>query len=205
VQSQPRGRGIAITRTLLALCLLAFPGLGRLSAAPPIDPPAGHESSSGVAVAAGGFITVTAVWVTPGITDSAYYQQWLPQAEERLMHRQAAATYTVILLEVANRSAVIVEGYVSVNVRLLVDDVRRRPIDDEALARSFPALLPPQHLERVRPGSTFLRAYAFARLAHPRQVAFLVRPLSVIQERRRIGQLQEFELRFDPARLRFPP
>lgn len=178
---------------------------GLASGAPAGEPPPGHESSSGVAVAGRGFITVTAVWVTPDLVESLYYQQWVTRAEERQMHRHAAAAYTLILLEVANRSALTLEGYVSVNVRLLVDGERKRPVSDEPLSRAFPALVPPQHLERMTPGETLLRAYAFAKVTQPRQVAFIVRPLSLIQERRHIGQLQEFELRFDPARLRFPP
>lgn len=153
----------------------------------------------------GGFITVTAVWVTPGLTESAYYQQWLPSAEERQMHRQAAAAYTLILLELANHSELTLEGFVSVNVRLLVEGERVRPLADETLARTFPALMPPQYLERVTAGGALTRAYAFPRVARAGPLAFIVRPVALVQERRRIGQLQEFELRFDPARLAFPP
>ena len=121
------------------------------------------------------------------------------------MHREAAAAYTVMLLELANRSALTLEGFVSVNVRLLVDGERVRPLADESLARTFPALLPPQHLERIMAGEALTRAYAFPRLSRTKPVAFIVRPVSLFQDRRRIGQLQEFELRFDPARLTFPP
>ncbi len=34
---------------------------------------------------------------------------------------------------------------------------------------------------------------------------FIVRPLRLIRQGQRFGQLQEFELRFDPARFAFPP
>jgi hypothetical protein len=176
-----------------------------LAASTIVDAPAGHESSSGVAIVGGGFITVTAVWVTPGLTESLYYQQWLPSAEERLMHGKASGAYTVMLLELANHSSLTLEGFVSVNVRLLVEGERVRPLADEALARTFPALMPPQHLERISPSEALTRAYAFPRVARPSPVAFIVRPVSLFQERRRIGQLQEFELRFDPTRLAFPP
>ncbi len=197
--------GRTLARTGSALWVLAVLAAGPLAAAPTIDPPPGHESSSGVAVAGGGFITVTAVWVTPGLTDSLYYQQWLPSAEERQMHRRAAAVYTVMLLELANRSSLTLEGFVSVNVRLLVEGERIRPLADEALARAFPALMPPRRLERISPRETLTRAYAFPRVAPARPVAFLVRPVTLYQERRQIGQLQEFELRFDPSRLTYPP
>lgn len=100
---------MAVAVGLLAfyLCAPVLPPV--LSAASATDPPAGHEASSGVGVAGGGFITVTAVWVTPGLTTSPYYEQWSPGPEQRQMYRQAAATYTLILLELANRSALLQE------------------------------------------------------------------------------------------------
>ncbi len=58
------------------------------------------------------------------------------------MHREAAAAYTVMRLELANRSLLTLEGYVLVNVRLLVQGERVRPVADEELARAFPALIP---------------------------------------------------------------
>lgn len=193
-------------RTGLALAAawaLAASVVGR-AVAQPLEAPPGHESSTGVAVAGGGFITLTGVWVTAGLTDSPYYHQWTPDPGERQAHREASARYTVMLLEVANLSALTLEGFVSANVRVLVDGERVRPVADEALARAYPSLLPPQHLERVSPRGRLLRAYAFPK-APGRPVALVVRAIGLYQERRQIGQLPEFQLRFDPARLAFPP
>ncbi|MDQ7827999.1 MAG: hypothetical protein QN122_05315 [Armatimonadota bacterium] len=168
--------------------------------------PAGHEASTGVALARGGFVTVTAVWVTAGLAADPYYAAWVPDERERTVHARAAGLYTVMLVEVDNVSPLTLEGYLSVNVRLRVEGVLRRPIADAALARLAPSLLPPREVEQIPPRSRFLRAYAFPRVEPAaRDVQLVVRPLWLFERRRQVGALPEFELRFRPEALAFPP
>lgn len=193
----------SITCLVLTTCLRVA---GGAFGAAQEQAPAGQESSSGVAVVGGGFITATAVWVTPGLADHQYYRQWVPNQNTRGMHRHAAASHTVILLELANQSALRIEGYLSLNVRLRVDGEHRRPVNDPAFVRAYPALAPEQHLERVRPGQTLLKVYVFPKVAPAIPgIAFLIRPLWLFDTRSQVGQLPDFELLFHPGRLAFPP
>ncbi|MDQ7844206.1 MAG: hypothetical protein QN141_12855 [Armatimonadota bacterium] len=180
--------------------------VGLAAAAPDLPAPAGHESSSGVAITGGGFITATAVWVTPGLTEQPYYAMWVSDAQTRAIHRRAAASYTVMLLELANNSRLRIEGFLSLNVRLRILDEYYRPISDEALARTFPDLMPAQGREQIMPHQRLVRPYAFPKVpVRDQPIAFVTRPLWLFDRHTQIGQLPDFELRFNPIRLAFPP
>lgn len=188
---------VAVVCLCVALAGIAF-------AAP--SAPTGHESSSGVAISSGGFITATAVWVTPALTEHPYYHEWIPDAQTRTLHRRAAASYTVILLELANASSLRIEGYLSLNVRLRVASEYQRPVNDAAFARSFRELVPAQGREQILSGQRLLKAYAFPKVqAIDQVVGFVIRPMWLFERHAQIGQLPDFELRFNPIRLAHPP
>jgi hypothetical protein len=153
-----------------------------------------------------GFVTFTVAWITPRLVDHSYYRQWITRRDEQDSHRRASAAYTVMLLELANRSSLSVEGYLSVNVRLRVEGERRRPVAAASFAADHPTLVPTQLLEHVDPGETFVRVYAFPKVEPGTQeVFFVVRPLWLLRRRTQVSHLPEFELRFQPGHLALPP
>lgn len=167
--------------------------------------PSGHEASSGVGVVGGGFITATAIWVTPRLTDQPSYREWVPGAQARAVHRRAAASHTVMLLELANQSRLRIEGYLSLNVRLLVHGEYRRPVTDRAFARTYPSLLPHSGRQRIAPGQRLLTIYAFPKVAAgTATVALIIRPLWLFDRTGQVGQVPDFELLFHPGKLDFP-
>lgn len=189
----------------LAVVCICVTLTGIAFAAPAAAPP-GHESSSGVAISSGGFIAATAVWVTPALTEHPYYHMWIPDAQTRTLHRRAASSYTVILLELANRSGLRIEGYLSLNVRLRVAEAYHRPVSDQRFALLFPDLVPTHGRERIPPQQPLLKVYAFSKLpGADYTMAFLVRPLWLFDRHGQIGELPEFELRFNPRKLALPP
>ncbi len=185
--------------------LAAATGVPGALAAPP-ESPEGHEASTGFALVGRGFVTFTVAWITPRLVDHPYYQQWNTRRDEQDSHRRASAAYTVMLLELANRSSLSVEGYLSVNVRLRVDGERCRPVADASFAADHPTLVPTQLLEHVDPGETFVRVYAFPKVGpEAQEVFFIVRPLWLLRRRTQVSHLPEFELRFQPGHLALPP
>ena len=107
-----------------------------------------------------------------------------------------------MLLELANRSSLSVEGYLSVNVRLRVDGERRRPVADASFAADYPTLVPTQLLEHVDPGETFVRVYALPKVGpEAQEVFFIVRPVWLLRRRTQVSPLPEFELHFQPGHL----
>ncbi|MDQ7840767.1 MAG: hypothetical protein RDU83_07035 [bacterium] len=147
--------------------------------------PAGHLASSGVAIADGGFVTVTALWVTPRLVDHAYYRTLVPE-DHQAWHRAAARVFTLIRLEVDNTSGLALEGYLSLNLRLSADGILHPVITDAAaLAGLYP-------FPRIVPGT--------------REVRLIVRPLwTFARGVGQVGTLPEFVLRFDQAALAYPP
>lgn len=159
-----------------------------------------------MAIAGGGFITATAVWITAGLTEHPYYHAWTSDAQTRALHRRAAASYTIILFELANSSRLRVEGYLSLNVRLRIADEYHRPVADQALERMFPDLMPGHAREQILPQQRLLKVYAFPKVpVRDQSIAFVTRPLWLFDRHTQIGQLPDFELRFNPVRLAFPP
>src|SRR3990170_6864652 len=92
--------------------MLAAAGVVPGTLAAPPQSPEGHEASTGFALVGRGFVTFTVAWITPRLVDHPYYQQWNTRRDEQDNHRRASAAYTVMLLELANRSSLSVEGYV---------------------------------------------------------------------------------------------
>ncbi|MDR5683675.1 MAG: hypothetical protein QN163_06590 [Armatimonadota bacterium] len=157
------------------------------------EAPAGHESSSGVLVAGGGAILVVAVWVTPGLVDHPYYVARVPSAAERDRHRALAGGHTVMSFELSNRSRLLVEGPVVVN--LFVDEEIHRVVEGSAAANVV-----------LRTDQTFERIYVFPKLpAGARSVVLLVQAPQLTERGRWIGYLPQFRLGFDLRRLTFPP
>ena len=189
----------------MAAALAAASGVPGTLAAPP-ESPGGHESSTGFALVGRGFVTFTVAWITPRLVDHPYYQQWITRRDEQDSHRRASAAYTLMLLELANRSSLSVEGYLSVNVRLRVEEERHRPVADASFAADHPTLVPTQLVEHVDSGETLVRVYAFPKVGpEAQEVFFVVRPLWLLRRRTQVGHLPEFELRFQPGRLALPP
>lgn len=168
--------------------------------------PTGHLASSGVAVAGGGFVTVTAVWVTPGLVDHPSYRALAPD-EDRSWHREAARAFTLIRLEVENASDLTVEGYLALNLRLDVGGVLQPLVTGRAGLGPHGRLTPDLGRQVLPPRTAWTGLLAFPRItAPPGRVHLIVRPLWVFQRGRgQVGTLPEFVLRFDPGAMAYPP
>jgi hypothetical protein len=192
-------------RVLAAVAVLGLVGQAAGPGAAP-DPRASHERSSGVAVVGGGFIAVTVVWVTPGLTAHPYYAGWVSEADRRARHREVASSHTLFLVELANRSALRLDGYLSLNLRMVADGQVSAPDWDPVLRARIPDLMSAPVRQTFAPHTVSLTAAAFAPVPRPaRTVTLVVPPLWLYQGRRQIGQTPAFDLRFHPDRLAFPP
>ncbi len=171
------------------------------SAAPP-----GHLASSGVAIGGGGFASVTALWVTPGVVDHAYYHALVP-AEHRAWQRAAAQAFTLIRLDVENHSDLTLEGYLALNLRLSAGGVLHPVVGGATALAPHSRLVPDLGRQVLPPRTRFGALYAFPRVPRStREVGLVIRPLWAFA--RGVGQVEslpEFVLRFDPAALTYPP
>ncbi len=180
--------------------------LGAAALAAPPDPAATHEKSSGVGVVGGGFIAVTAVWVTPALTAHPYYAAWVPDPSRRARHRDVASMYTLFLVDVDNRSALRLEGYLAVNVRLAADGRELRPDLGAGVRARLDDLLPGPGPQTVPPRTALVVAAVFPPLPPgATSVTLVVPPLWLLWGPRQVGQTPAFELRFEPGRLAYPP
>lgn len=168
--------------------------------------PAGHLASSGVAIAGGGFVTATALWVTPRLVDHAYYRALVPE-EHLAWHRAAARVFTLIRLEVDNTSGLALEGYLSLNLRLSADGVLHPVVTDAAALAPYRRLVPHLGRQVLEPRTVLSGLYPFPRVAPgARDVRLIIRPLwAFARGVGQVGTLPEFVLRFDPAALAYPP
>ncbi|MDR7473250.1 MAG: hypothetical protein QN146_10825 [Armatimonadota bacterium] len=193
---------LAQVASSVAAGLLALVGVVSAS-----DPAVTHERSSGVAVVGGGFIAVTAVWVTPGLTVHPHYAtRWVSDPARRARHREVATARTLFLIEVANQSALRLEGYLALNARLRVNAREHAPDPDPAVRARLPDLWPGPVLQRVPPHTTVLTAAAFPAVPPGTgPVILLIPPLWIFRGSRQIGETPAFELGFDPRGLTYPP
>lgn len=168
--------------------------------------PAGHQASSGVGIAGGGFVTATALWVTPRLVDHAYYRALVPE-EHHAWHRAAARVFTLIRLEVENASGLALEGYLSLNLRLNTDGVLHPVVTDTAALAPYRRLAPDLGRQVLAPRTVLAGLYPFPRIAPgTRDVRLIIRPLwAFARGGGQVGTLPEFVLRFDPTSLAYPP
>ncbi len=168
--------------------------------------PAGHLASSGVAVAGGGFVTATALWVTPRLVDHAYYRALVPE-EHHAWHRAAARAFTLIRLDVENASGLALEGYLALNLRLNTDGVLHPVVRDPAALAPYSRLIPDLGRQVLLPRTVLAGLYPFPRVAPgTRDVRLIIRPLwAFVRGVGQVGTLPEFVLRFDPTALTYPP
>lgn len=186
---------MAVVRLAVLLGLLLAP-----------QAPAGHLASSGVAIAGGGFVSATALWVTPRIVDHPYYRTLVPE-EHHGWHRAAAIAFALIRLEVENASGATLEGYLTLNLRLNTDGVLHPVVTDPASLAAHRRLAPDLGRQVLPPRTVLIGLHAFPPVASgTRDVRLIIRPLWVFARgAEQVGTLPEFVLRFDPAALAYPP